>query len=65
MKLSAEVHGVSTKSNADDIRVDCKNIQIFVRVDTAKEHIKWIAALQSAITKSMYTLVCKYCKHLS
>jgi len=54
MKLFAEVHGVSAKSNADDIRVDGKNNQIFIRVDTAKEHIKWIATLQSAVTKSMY-----------
>ena len=55
MKMYAEVHGVSVKSNADDIRVDDSGNQIFIRVDTAKEHIRWIAVLKSAITKCMYT----------
>lgn len=58
LKTYSEVHGVSVKSNADDIRVDDNNNHLFIHVDTAKAHIKWIAALKFAITGSMY--ICAY-----
>jgi len=51
---SVEVHGVSVKSNVDNIRVDGKDRQIFIEVGTPREHIKWIAALKFSITQSTY-----------
>jgi len=57
LKTYAEVHGVSVKSNAEDIRVDDNGNYLFIHVDTAKAHIKWIAALKFAITGSMYNVL--------
>ena len=53
LKTYTEVHSVSVKSNADDIRVDDVGSHILIHVDTAKAHIKWIVALKFAITGSM------------
>ena len=60
LKTYAEVHGVSVKSNADDIRVDDVGNQILIRTFTTKSHINWTAALKHAITKSMHVSLSYY-----